>query len=102
MTIVGDHDPTLLKYFDCTRSGPRSAFDSNVVFQFEIMEYVSLLMILWAPNSYLSCLLTRYLKVYILVTGSTSSDSHLIRKIIFYMYSCFFVQNRLLVYTCLQ
>lgn len=60
MTIVGDHDPTLLKYFDCTRSGPRSAFDSNVVFQFEIMEYVSLLMILWAPNSYLSCLLTRY------------------------------------------
>lgn len=43
VTIVGDHDPTLLKYFDCTRSGPRSAFDSNVVYQFEIMEYVSLL-----------------------------------------------------------
>ncbi|XP_021813863.1 actin-related protein 5 isoform X1 [Prunus avium] len=40
VTIVGDHDPTLLKYFDCTRSGPRSAFDSNVVFQFEIMEYI--------------------------------------------------------------
>ncbi|TYH00386.1 hypothetical protein ES288_A10G272000v1 [Gossypium darwinii] len=40
VTIVGDHDPALLKYFDCTRSGPRSAFDSNVVFQFEIMEYV--------------------------------------------------------------
>ncbi|PPS11699.1 hypothetical protein GOBAR_AA08941 [Gossypium barbadense] len=39
VTIVGDHDPALLKYFDCTRSGPRSAFDSNVVFQFEIMEY---------------------------------------------------------------
>ena len=43
VTIVGDHDPALLKYFDCTRSGPRSAFDSNVVYQFEIMEYVSLL-----------------------------------------------------------
>lgn len=43
MTIVGDHDPALLKYFDCTRSGPRSAFDSNVVYQFEIMEYVSLI-----------------------------------------------------------
>ena len=42
VTIVGDHDPALLKYFDCTRSGPRSAFDSNVVYQFEIMEYVSL------------------------------------------------------------
>lgn len=32
-----------MKYFDCTRSGPRSAFDSNVVYQFEIMEYVSFL-----------------------------------------------------------
>jgi actin-related protein 5 len=42
VTIVGDHDPALLKYFDCTRSGPRSAFESDVVFQFEIMEYVSL------------------------------------------------------------
>nr|KYP44751.1 Actin-related protein 5 [Cajanus cajan] len=40
VTIVGDHDPALMKYFDCTRSGPRSAFDSNVVFQFEIMEYI--------------------------------------------------------------
>ncbi|KAJ9545576.1 hypothetical protein OSB04_025283 [Centaurea solstitialis] len=40
VTIVGDHDPALLKYFDCTRSGPRSAFDNNVVFQFEIMEYI--------------------------------------------------------------
>ncbi|OWM68448.1 hypothetical protein CDL15_Pgr026992 [Punica granatum] len=25
---------------DCTRSGPRSAFDSNVVYQFEMMEYI--------------------------------------------------------------
>lgn len=41
VTIVGDHNPSLLKYFDCTRSGPRSAFDSNVVYQFEIMEHVS-------------------------------------------------------------
>ncbi|XP_030928671.1 actin-related protein 5 isoform X1 [Quercus lobata] len=40
VTIVGDHDPALLRYFDCTRSGPRSAFDSNVVYQFEIMEYI--------------------------------------------------------------
>uniref|UniRef100_A0A5B7CCI8 Actin-related protein 5 n=1 Tax=Davidia involucrata TaxID=16924 RepID=A0A5B7CCI8_DAVIN len=40
VTIVGDHDPSLMKYFDCTRSGPRSAFDSNVVYQFEIMEYI--------------------------------------------------------------
>lgn len=40
VTIVGDHDPALMKYFDCTRSGPRSAFDSNVVYQFEIMEYI--------------------------------------------------------------
>lgn len=44
MTIVGDHDTALLKYFDCTRSGPRSAFDNDVVFQFEIMEYVSQLL----------------------------------------------------------
>lgn len=41
VTIVGDHDPSLMKYFDCTRSGPRSAFDGNVVYQFENMEYVS-------------------------------------------------------------
>lgn len=40
VTIVGDHDLSLLKYFDCTRSGPRSAFDSNVVYQFEIMENI--------------------------------------------------------------
>lgn len=40
VTIVGDHDPALLRYFDCTRSGPRSAFDTDVVFQFEIMEYI--------------------------------------------------------------
>ncbi|XP_071710469.1 actin-related protein 5-like [Rutidosis leptorrhynchoides] len=40
ITIVGDHDPALLRYFDCTRSGPRSAFDNDVVFQFEIMEYI--------------------------------------------------------------
>lgn len=48
MTIVGDHDPALLKYFDCTRSGPRSAFDSNVVYQFEIMEYVCLFVSVFA------------------------------------------------------
>ncbi|KAL8170538.1 hypothetical protein V2J09_022342 [Rumex salicifolius] len=40
VTVVGDHDSVLLKYFDCTRSGPRSAFESNVVYQFEIMEYI--------------------------------------------------------------
>ncbi|KAK7300736.1 hypothetical protein RJT34_11585 [Clitoria ternatea] len=40
VTIVGDHDPALMKYFDCTRSGPRSAFDNNVVYQFETMEYI--------------------------------------------------------------
>ncbi|GER34939.1 actin/actin-like family protein [Striga asiatica] len=40
VTVVGDHNPALLKYFDCTRSGPRSAFDGNVVYQFEIMEYI--------------------------------------------------------------
>lgn len=40
VTIVGDHNPALMKYFDCTRSGPRSAFDSNVVYQFEVMEYI--------------------------------------------------------------
>jgi actin-related protein 5 len=43
VTIVGDLDPSMMKYFDCTRSGPRSPFDSNVVYQFEIMEYVWIL-----------------------------------------------------------
>lgn len=46
VTIVGDQDPSMMKYFDCTRSGPRSPFDSNVVYQFEIMEYV------WILNSF--------------------------------------------------
>ncbi|KAL6580088.1 Actin-related protein 5 [Orobanche minor] len=41
ITVVGDHNPALLRYFDCTRSGPRSAFDGNVVYQFEIMEYIN-------------------------------------------------------------
>lgn len=41
VTIVGDHDPSLMKYFDCTRTSFRSPFDNNVVYQFEIMEYVS-------------------------------------------------------------
>ncbi|KAJ0987793.1 hypothetical protein J5N97_006149 [Dioscorea zingiberensis] len=40
VTIVGDHDTALMKYFDCTRSSSRSPFDSNVVYQFETMEYV--------------------------------------------------------------
>ncbi|KAG7576948.1 Actin family [Arabidopsis thaliana x Arabidopsis arenosa] len=40
VTIVGDLDPAMMKYFDCTRSGPRTPFDSNVVYQFEIMEYI--------------------------------------------------------------
>ncbi|KAG0487814.1 hypothetical protein HPP92_006625 [Vanilla planifolia] len=40
VTIVGDHDPALLKYFDCTRTSYRSPFENNVVYQFEFMEYV--------------------------------------------------------------
>ncbi|KAJ3693699.1 hypothetical protein LUZ60_009179 [Juncus effusus] len=40
VTVVGEQDPALLKYFDCTRSSWRSPFDNNVVYQFEIMEYV--------------------------------------------------------------
>ncbi|KAK9087453.1 hypothetical protein Syun_029847 [Stephania yunnanensis] len=35
----GDHDPALMKYFDCTCSFQSSAFDGNVVYQFEIMGY---------------------------------------------------------------
>lgn len=50
VTIVGDQGPAMMKFFDCTRSGPRSAFDSNVVYQFEIMEYV------WFLNPFSSIL----------------------------------------------
>lgn len=39
--MVGHQEPALLRFFDCTRSGPRSPFEANVVYQFEIMEYVS-------------------------------------------------------------
>lgn len=40
VNIVGEFDPPLMKFFDFSRSNPRSAFDGNVVFQFEMMEYV--------------------------------------------------------------
>ncbi|KMZ59213.1 actin-related protein 5 [Zostera marina] len=40
VTMVGDQDPALMKYFDCTRSSCRSPFDSNVVYQFDTMEYI--------------------------------------------------------------
>ncbi|WOL12702.1 actin-related protein 5 [Canna indica] len=40
VTIVGDNDPALMKYFDCTRTSHRSPFDANVVYQFENMEYI--------------------------------------------------------------
>lgn len=40
VSIVGDTDPSLMKFFDCTRSAVRSPFDDDVVYQFEYMEYV--------------------------------------------------------------
>jgi hypothetical protein len=40
VTVVGNTDPALMKYFDCTRTSIRSAFDDDVVYQFEYMEYV--------------------------------------------------------------
>eukprot|EP00252_Welwitschia_mirabilis_P002509 TRINITY_DN12469_c0_g1_i2.p1 TRINITY_DN12469_c0_g1~~TRINITY_DN12469_c0_g1_i2.p1 ORF type:complete len:129 (-),score=15.67 TRINITY_DN12469_c0_g1_i2:282-668(-) len=40
VNIIGDFDPSLMKYFDFTRSTLRSAFDSNIVYQFETMEYI--------------------------------------------------------------
>uniref|UniRef100_A0A453DXR2 Uncharacterized protein n=1 Tax=Aegilops tauschii subsp. strangulata TaxID=200361 RepID=A0A453DXR2_AEGTS len=40
VTVVGDTDPALMKYFDCTRTSIRSAFDDDVVYQFEYMEYI--------------------------------------------------------------
>ncbi|XP_020524009.1 actin-related protein 5 isoform X2 [Amborella trichopoda] len=40
VSIIGDLDPGLMKYFDYTRAPLRSPFDSNVVYQFETMEYI--------------------------------------------------------------
>ncbi|KAJ1282642.1 hypothetical protein BS78_03G067400 [Paspalum vaginatum] len=40
VSIVGDTDPALMKFFDCTRSAIRSPFDDDVVYQFEYMEYI--------------------------------------------------------------
>ncbi|CAO2174585.1 unnamed protein product [Urochloa humidicola] len=40
VTIVGDTDPALMKFFDCTRSAVRSPFADDVVYQFEYMEYI--------------------------------------------------------------
>ncbi|TVU21955.1 hypothetical protein EJB05_31626 [Eragrostis curvula] len=40
VSVVGDNDPALMKFFDCTRSALRSPFDDDVVYQFEYMEYI--------------------------------------------------------------
>ncbi|KAH7442550.1 hypothetical protein KP509_03G093800 [Ceratopteris richardii] len=40
INIVGDYDPALSRFLDFTRSSYRSAFDTNVVYQFETMECV--------------------------------------------------------------
>lgn len=40
VTVVGDTDPGLMKFFDCTRTSIRSPFDDDVVYQFEYMEYI--------------------------------------------------------------
>ncbi|KAG0627977.1 hypothetical protein M758_2G241200 [Ceratodon purpureus] len=40
VSLVGDFDPIYLKLFDFTRSSIRSAFDQNVVYQFETMECI--------------------------------------------------------------
>eukprot|EP00250_Pteridium_aquilinum_P020869 c24972_g2_i2 orf=507-2663(-) len=40
INIVGDYDPALSRFLDFTRSSYRSAFDANVVYQFETMECV--------------------------------------------------------------
>ena len=48
VSLVGDFDPIYLKLFDFTRSSIRSAFDQNVVYQFETMECVSFMDILFS------------------------------------------------------
>lgn len=40
VNIVGDYDPALSRFLDFTRSSYRSAFDANVVYQFETMECI--------------------------------------------------------------
>ncbi|AQK90282.1 Actin-related protein 5 [Zea mays] len=37
VSIVGDTDPSLMKFFDCTRSAVRSPFDDDVVYQFDVI-----------------------------------------------------------------
>ena len=40
MSIVGEFDQLSYPGFDFSKAGPRSPFDSNVVFNFELMESV--------------------------------------------------------------
>ena len=40
LVSLGEFDPNFVKLFDFTRSSIRSAFDGNVVYQFETMECV--------------------------------------------------------------
>ncbi|RRT59261.1 hypothetical protein B296_00045990 [Ensete ventricosum] len=53
VTIVGDHDPSLMKYFDCTRTSFRSPFDNNVVYH-----------TVPSTEQYAQCIPTRYI-IYI-------------------------------------
>jgi len=41
VSLVGEFDSNLVKLVDFTRSSIRSPFDGNVVYQFETMESVS-------------------------------------------------------------
>lgn len=75
VTVVGDHDPALLKYFDCTRSGPRSAFDSNVVYQFEIMEYVRLFHLFLINQSLAALVSLRIIFSYMLFPPITRKNN---------------------------
>ncbi|GLJ40957.1 hypothetical protein SUGI_0847740 [Cryptomeria japonica] len=40
VNVIGDFDHGLMKFFESGRSNFRSAFDGNVVYQFEYMEYI--------------------------------------------------------------
>ncbi|WZZ70808.1 hypothetical protein YC2023_082178 [Brassica napus] len=79
-----DHDPGMLKYLDCTPSGLHTAFDSNVIYQIEIMEYVGTSELFTSATNFFLCKLFSFFFAFIRLGNSSfggTSPSSSIRRV---------------------
>jgi hypothetical protein len=64
VSLVGEFDPNYVKLFDFTRSSIRSAFDGNVVYQFETMECVRSMDVLFIMFCFVLKIWPTYVDIY--------------------------------------